>query len=260
MTVTTAPMPASLSDLLISYGFSEVKAELWARFVGEAVAVLEQAAAELRTTEAWEAFGQKRGALSKPRTRKRAAVVERIPIEDAITAELGHIARQLRAALPSGHFLRLQEAAFETEHLVESSARTGRYSRKVDFFIYAQVGDVPPELAIEAKPLLATTDITGRYLADEGIGCFFSEDSVYTQQTVAAMLAYTINGDARPHYNDIGTAMAGFIPTPLAVQPVALPPTTVPVLCSRHDRSTFQLDPVAIIHLEMLFAPDQNPL
>ncbi|MBZ9766163.1 hypothetical protein LB526_05255 [Mesorhizobium sp. CA6] len=260
MTVTTAPLPASLSDLLITYGFSEVKAELWARFVGEAVAILEHAAAELRQTESWEAFGQKRGALSKPRTRKRATVVVRVPLEDAITAELGHIARRLRAALPSGHFLRLQEAAFETEHLVESSARTGRYSRKVDFFIYAQVGDSPPELAIEAKPLLANTDIAGRYLADEGIGCFFSADSVYTQQTVAAMLAYTINEGARPHYGEIRTAIAGFVPKPLAVQPVTLPPTTVQVLCSRHDRSTLQLDPVAIIHLEMLFAPEQNPL
>ena len=69
MTVTTAPIPASLRDLLISYGFSQVKAEQWARFVEEAVTVLEQAAAELRATKSWEAFSKKRGALSKPKTR-----------------------------------------------------------------------------------------------------------------------------------------------------------------------------------------------
>jgi len=252
--------PVSLFDLLVSFGFAEVKAELWARFVGEAIVVLEQAAEELRMTESWEVFGQKRGALSKPRTRKHSSAIERVPIEDAITAELGHIARRLRAALPRGHFLRLQEAVFETEHLVESSTRTGRHSRKVDFFIYSQVGEVPPELAIEAKPLLTSADIAGRYLAEEGIGCFLAADSAYTKQSVAAMLAYTMNGDANPYREDVGVAIAEFTPKPLAFQFVTLPPRSSPVLCSRHDRSLAQLDPVAIVHLEMLFEPEQKPL
>jgi hypothetical protein len=187
-------------------------------------------------------------------------VTVRAPIEDAITAELGHIARRLRAALPSEHFLRLQEAAFETEHLIECSTRTGRHSRKVDFFIYAQVGERPPELAIEAKPLLSSADIVGRYFAEEGIGCFLAADSVYTHQTVAGMLAYTINSDARSCHDDIRAAMSSLIPAPLAFQSVTLPLKEAPILCSRHDRTTLQLDPVSIVHLEMLFEPEQMPL
>lgn len=251
----SVPEPVSLHDLLVSQGFSLVKAELWARFVGEVVAILEQAATELRDTEAWAAFRQKRGALSKPKARRRGAMPERVPIEDALTAELGHIARRLRAALPSGHFLRLQEAAFETEHLVECETRTGRYSRKVDFFIYAQIGEAPPELAIEAKPLLAAADISSRYLAEEGIGCCLTADSVYTHQAVAGMLGYSINGEARSHAGDIQAAIAGFVPAPLASHPITLPIGRGPVLCSTHDRSDVQLDPVAILHFEILFEP-----
>jgi hypothetical protein len=260
VTVTISPQPIPLIAVLIRLGFTEVRAELWSRFVDEAVKILDQAAQELRRADVWTAFGKKRGALSKPKVRKKTAVVARLPIEDAITAELGHIARRLRAALPSGHFLRLQEVVFGTEHLIESETRTGRYSRKVDFFIYSQIGEAPPELAIEAKPLRSVADISGRYLGADGIGCFFSADSVYTEQALAGMLAYTINVETRSHLDEIRQAMTNFLPEPLTMEHVALPSQAFPILCSRHDRRALSLGPVAIVHLEMLFAPDVTPI
>jgi hypothetical protein len=247
-----------LSDLLLGYGFTEVKAELWARFIEAALSVLNEAADELRSPVAWAAFGQKRGALGAPRTRRRQKVVERAPIEDALTAELGHIARRIRAALPAGHFLRLHEVAFEAEHLIESATRTGRHSRKVDFLIYAQAGLDPPELAIEAKPLLTPHDIVNRYLGEEGIGCFFTADSTYSTHPVAAMLAYTVDAAGRGFGSDIRSAVAGYTPQPLSLDD-ALLTTGVAVVCSRHDRAHLALEPVAIMHFELIFQPETMP-
>lgn len=187
--------------------------------------------------------------------------MERVPIEDALTAELGQITRHLRAALPSGHFLRLNEVAFETEHLLESETRTGRHSRKVDFFIYAQAGRAAPELAIEAKPILGAADVRGRYLAEEGIGCFFSTDTPYTQQALAGMLAYTVNIAGQSHRTEIRAAVSALAPVPLSLHDISLSAFgTDAVLCSRHERSALSLDPVAIVHLEMLFQPETTPM
>lgn len=258
--LTSAPSGTTgLPELLTKYGFSAVKAELWARFIEAAVAVLHEAADELRTPDVWKAFGEKRGALGAPKTQRRRSIVERAPLEDALTTELGHIARRLRAAVPVGHFLRLHEVAFEVEHHILSSDRAGRHSRKVDFLIYSLIGLDAPELAIEAKPLLSLGDVTGRYLGDEGIGCFFTPDSTYSTQPVAAMLAYTVDSRGRSYGPEIRSALAAFAPTPLSLDEAMLT-TGSGVACSRHDRTTLNLDPVAILHFELVFAPEATPI
>lgn len=248
-----------LQELLTGYGFSAVKAELWAHFIEAAVAILHEAADELRTPDAWTAFGLKRGALGAPKTRRRRKVVERAPLEDALTTELGHITRRLRAALPAGHFLRLHDVAFEVEHHILSSDRAGRHSRKVDFLIYSQIGLDAPELAIEAKPLLSLGDVTGRYLGEEGIGCFLTTDSTYSTRPVAAMLAYTVDSRGQSYGPEIRSALAAFTPTPLSLDEAMLT-TGSGFACSRHDRTTLNLDPVAILHFELVFAPEATPM
>lgn len=246
----------NFNELLLEYGYSPVKAEIWARFVGEALYLIEVAADKLRETDTWDGFCKKRGALSKPNMHKRLSVTERAPIEDALTAELGHIVRKLRAELPSDHFLRHQEAVFETEHLVEGLNSTGRHSRKVDFFIYAQSGPAAPELAIEAKPLKSAADIERRYLGDDGIGCFFTGDPVYTQESVAVMLAYTMCKSGAPFRDKIFSALEVYKPMPLAVESAKIPPIKDAFPCSRHSRQSLSLEPIAIIHLELRFAPE----
>jgi len=256
----TADPTRPLADALVAYGFTPVGAELWSRFVDEVCLILDGAAAELRSPEAWAAFSSKRGALSVPKVRGRRKATVQTPLEDAITAELGHIARRLRAAVPAGHFLRQHEVAFATEHLVESATRTGRHSRKVDFFIYAQTDEIAPELAIEAKPLLTTGDIASRYLAEEGIGCFFAMDTAYTDQPLAGMLAYTIDALSGSRGAGIRSGVEAMTPTPLTSELVAIAGSVQGRLCSRHDRSALSLGPVAIIHLEMTFAPVEEPV
>lgn len=156
--MNSGPEAVELRELLFQHGFTPVKAELWSEFIENVFAILRAAAQELRQSDNWDAFKQKKGALGKSRSRKRRGVVERIPIEDAITSELGIFARQLRRSLPAGHFLRTNEVEFHVEDLVPSETRAGRHSRKVDFFICAACGPDGPEIAIEAKPLLTEGD------------------------------------------------------------------------------------------------------
>lgn len=251
----TTPLP----ELLTGYGFNPVKAELWAHFIEAAMAIVREAADELRTPGAWTAFCAKRGALGAPQTRRRRKVVERAPLEDALTTELGHITRRLRATVPPGHFLRLHDVVFEVEHHILSSVRAGRHSRKVDFLIHSQIGLDAPALAIEAKPLQSPSDVTGRYLGEEGIGCFLTPDSTYSTRPVAAMLAYTVDSCGRSFGPEIRSALAAFAPTPLSLDEAMLT-TGSRVACSRHDRTTLKLDPVAILHFELLFAPVATPI
>jgi hypothetical protein len=257
--MTSAPVGDELQDLLRGHGFTPVKAELWAEFVVHVTAILRAAAAELRDPEKWAAFKLKRGALGAPRRRARRNVVERVPIEDAITSELGHIARQLRRTVPKGHFLRLNEVEFHVEDPVASPVRAGRHSRKIDFLICAATGIEEPQLPIEAKPLIVEADITRRYLAEEGIGCFFTTDSPYTCGPLGAMLAYTLNRDGRSWRAEIRAAISAYVPPILGVADALIRGDAEPTTFSRHERLALELDPIAILHFEMLFEPEETP-
>lgn len=249
-------MGGELKELLRKHGFTPVKAELWSEFVEHVLAVLRTAADELRRPENWEAFKKKRGALGIPHRRKRQKTIERIPIEDAITSELAIFIRHIRRSLPADHFLRANEVEFHCEDLVPSDTRSGRHSRKVDFFVYAASGIGGPEFAIEAKPLLDQADITKRYLGEEGIGCFFTSDSPYTHSPLGGMLAYTINSTRRSWHTEVRAAVSAYVPVPMQIENVRMAGEPSPLICSRHQRSALSLEPIAILHLEMIFEPE----
>ncbi|WP_145973720.1 hypothetical protein [Limimaricola cinnabarinus] len=216
-----------------------------------------QAADELKSTKTWSEFCQKRGALSTPKTKSKKGSIIQIPIEDAITTELGHIVRRLRRQLPASHMLRAHEAVFEVEHQIEDSQRTGRNSKKADFLFYSQIGDGAPEIAIEAKPLTTKGDIDNRYLAGEGMGCFFTTDSPYSRAPVAGMLAYTIDFGSGSYKADIDNALGIYLPTPLHVCDVSFKfgSHVSPITYSQHDRAALNLSPVSMLHFEMVFGP-----
>lgn len=256
--MTSAPVGQDLRELLRGHGFTPVKAELWAKFVAHVTALLQAAAAELRSPAKWDKFKLKRGALGAPRRRARRKVVERVPIEDALTSELAHIIRHLRRTVPKGHFLRLNEVEFHVEDLVDSPTRAGRYSRKIDFRIYSATGIDEPDLAIEAKPLAAEADIAGRYLAEEGIGCFFTPDSPYTRGPLGAMLAYTLSRDRCSWSAEIRAAVSAYTPPVLEVADALIPGASETITFSRHERSALGLEPIAILHLNMHFEPEET--
>lgn len=249
-------MAVNLSDLLQQNGFGQIKAELWSQFVGHVFAVFRAAAKELRHPSNWDAFKRKRGALGVRRARRRRKTIERIPVEDALTSELAHFIRHIRRSLPTGHFLRLNEVEFHVEDLVQSDSRAGRYSRKIDFRVFASSGLEGPEIAIEAKPLLNKADISGRYLAEEGIGCFFTPDSPYALQGLGAMLAYTINKDGRSWRSELQAAIQAYTPAASQIADVIVTGEPGPIICSCHERAKLRLDPLGILHFEILFEPD----
>jgi hypothetical protein len=243
-----------LTVLLRRHGFSPVKAELWSEFVQHVVQTFTKAADELTRTSNWDRFKEKRGALGKPR--KRGGASRRIPIEDAITSELAIVIKQIRRSLPASHFLRMNEVAFHVEDPVPSDERAGRHSRKVDFCVWSATGPDAPELAVEAKPLVTQADITNRYLADEGLGCFLTADSPYTTGPLGAMLAYTISAVPFSWQVEIVAAINSLAPSPLEVESAVLVSKSRTVPVSRHARPAAGLEPIAILHLEMLFPPD----
>lgn len=239
-----------LEKVFRDQGFSIVKAEIWAQFVRHVFQVYWQATNMLLTPQNWDAFKVKRGALSKPK-KARGKVIQ-IPIEDALTSEIGHFAKQLRSGLPTDHFLRLHDVNFECEALIYSDNRAGRYSRTADFRVSAQTGGTQaPGIVIEAKPLITNGDIASRYMAEEGLGCFFCADSVYTKGPLGAMFAYTVTNTNASLRNDLHLAVTSHLPTPKSVTKVHLNSSDW-ATCSAHTRD-HGLEPILIVHVERMF-------
>lgn len=248
--MSSLPESLSLKSMLRARGFSSIKAQVWAEFIHHVLSLYWQATDQLLEPNNWAEFKEKLGALGKPKRRGQQTV--QCPIEDAITSEIGYRAEVLRKDLPSGHFLRKHEVSFTYEALVYSEKRAGRYSKKVDFRVFSSLSQSAPEIAIEAKPIETPADIVARYLADEGIGCFFRLDSSYTAGPLGAMLAYTMNSDGRSMLSEISKALSSSQPKPLRVDKVSVSGSG-DVDCSHHDRSQYQLPPISILHLERSF-------
>lgn len=254
----TAGEAVELHEHLLRLGFNPVKAQLWSEFLKHVLAIFRTAEAELRRPDNWDEFKKRRGALGKRYVRRRQKVTIRYPNEDAITTELGHIVQTLRRRLPHGHFLRANEVEFHVERPVRSASRAGRHSRKVDFFIFAASGISAPELAVEAKSVRTHSDITKRYLGNEGIGCFLESDSPYSRAPIGSMLAYSLADLLGSWRDEIRTGLAvGCYPASW-LQCVQVEGERVPALVSSHDRSALGLEPIAIIHMEMNFDADMK--
>ena len=238
--------------LLREQGFSPVKAELWAEFICQVLAIYWKAADQLITPSYWEKFKTKRGALGKAKRKKDQFVS--VPLEDAITSEIGALADELRCNLEPEHFLRKHDVQFKYEALVYSDVRAGRHSKKIDLEVVSAYPDAP-RLAIEAKPLKSTADIQKRYLASEGLGCFFTSDSPYSDGPVGAMLAYTICGDNRSMREHVLAALKEYKPAVLGIHRISIN-NLCDIDCSHHDRSACGLMPITILHLERIFPLD----
>ena len=248
-------MGSDLKALLRLQGFSPLKAERWSNFVQHVLAVFRSAAEELRRPENWEKFKRKQGALGAPRERKRQKAIVRAPIEDAITSELILYVRDAYRMIPPRHFLRENNVHFVAEHPVPSDIRAGRYSLKADFFVSMAASQNEPELTIEAKPLRSKADIKRLYLADKGIGCFLEEEP-YTDQPLGAMLSYTISDGGQSLRAEVRTALSAYQPKALHLADAMISGEPAPIPLSRHERRKPGLNPISILHLEMIFAPD----
>lgn len=240
----------ALKGLFAERGFSVLKAQIWAEFLQYVLQIYWEAAAELLQPANWAEFKNKLGALGKPKKVAGSTLVQ-VPIEDAITSEIGHRAQLIRQKLPSNHFLRKHDVKLEFEALLPSLERAGRHSKKADFRAISQYPNAP-EIAIEAKPLTAKSDIPSKYLAADGMGCFFASDSAYTTGPIGAMLAYSMTIDGTSMRGAISKALSAYEPKPTRLHKVTITSPGV-VDCSQHDRAQWGLQPITILHLELQF-------
>lgn len=250
------PSKSNLKTFLLDHGFSAIDAEKWAEFARQVLAIYWRAADKLLQPEYWEAFKQKNGALGVPK-KKRSGEVVRMPIEDAITSEIGHFADELRSSLEADHFLRKHDVQFRYEGLVYDEKRSGRYSKKVDFSARSAYPDAPT-LMIEAKPLRSKSDIQNCYFGTDGMGCFLTDDSPYTKGPLGAMLAYTITNTNSSMRTLVHAGLQSYKPAAITIASVMLDDETI-IDCSHHDRKFLNLVPITILHLERKFPFDILP-
>ncbi len=247
-------MQASLEQLLLDKKFPPVAIELWSNFVQHVLTMYWKAIDELLTPARWEEFKQAKGALGTEKKHKGQMV--RIPTEDGITAAIGGLTNELYKALPIEHFLRVNSVKFEIEVPVYSNKRTGRHSKRIDLRAVAMSVNAP-SIAIEAKPILSANDIEKRYLGEEGIGCFFTDDSPYTTGKLGGMFAYTINSTKNSMMGSIDSAVKKYKPNAESIGNVKV--NNVDILWSHHDRAKHKLQPITILHLERIFPEDILP-
>jgi hypothetical protein len=243
-----------LKKILIGRGFHSIKAKIWSEFVSSALALYWQAVDILTEPARWSEFENKVGAMGKPRQNGSIKGIQ-FAIEDAITSEIGFIVQDLRGNLPIDHILRKYEAQFLFESPVESDEKAGRYLSRVDHLVRSCMRD-GPELAIEAKPLISPSDVTGRYLADDGIGCFLRPESTYSKGPLGAMWAYSMGPDADSFREDIIAGLRKYKPTISQLdQVVGLYSSSQnkEIDCSLHDRTAIGLVPITLLHLECSF-------
>jgi len=241
-------MQASIEQLLLDKNFSPVAIELWSNFVQHVLAMYWAAIDELLLPDRWEEFKNKKGALGTEK--KLGGRVIKIPTEDGITTEIGGITNELFKALPLGHFLRENSVKFEFEVPVNGDRRAGRHSKKIDLRAIAMFSGAP-SIAIEAKPIRTTSDIEKRYLGQEGIGCFFTDDSPYTTGKLGGMFAYTINATKDSMMESIDIAVRNYAPNKSNTGNIKV--NDVKILWSHHDRGQYKLPSITILHLERVF-------
>ena len=251
----TGQQNIELKEWFHKCGFLPARAEIWAEFISQALEIYWLAADQLLEPSYWAKFLKKQGALSVPKRRKKQVI--QIPIEDAITSEIGLLVAEISRNLASDHILRRYQAQFTFEVLVPSKTRAGRYSKTVDFRVLSNFPN-SPELAMEAKPLSSIADIKGRYFANEGMGCFFTTDSPYTKGPLGAMWAYTINETLGSMQEEILAELKLQNPAAKHIQRVAAVGFQE-FDCSFHERTEWNLQPISILHLERTF-PVHKPV
>lgn len=244
---------SDLKTFLRDRGLSIVAAEIWAEFARQVIAIYWQATDRLLQPANWDAFKKKSGALGAP-TKGQRNQGYRAPIEDAITSEIGHFADECFMNLDADHFLRRHSVQLAYEALIYNDKRAGRHSKKADFRARSAFPGAP-SLAIEAKPLRNKSDVQNRYFAEDGMGCFFTDDSPYEKGPLGAMFAYTITNTSTSMRELIRDGIETYKPIALTVAAVD-EGNGINIDCSHHDRSTWNLVPITILHLERMFPVD----
>lgn len=207
-----------------------MEADLWGEFIAGALELLDDGHSLLRTPDEWVSFLK---GCHGPQ-----------PTEPEITSGLGDRMRRLRneSALESKRD-RLQ-VSYESptpgdeRHGIRKSKADFRFEKKFD-------AGVAVAFVVEAKPLRVPSDVTRRYMAEEGMGCFIDRQPPYSRDLAAGMVGYAL-GKEQDWLETLDTYLTTADASSRKAK-VHVTPKRV-ALVSDHPRSALGLIPVTVIH------------
>ena len=174
----------SLEKWLIDRGYTPQQAELWCEFISDSFDLLHDGHDLLCESVEWAAF------LAGCHTGK--------PTEPEITSGLGDRMKRLQSEAP-------MESNRDRLHVGYEVATMGDHSHgirktKSDFEIRRKFeAGYTASFVIEAKPLNIPSDLSNRYLGDEGIGCFLEKNPPYSRDNIVGMIGYAFKDYAKWH-------------------------------------------------------------
>lgn len=225
----------SLEEWLIDRGLTPQEADLWADFIADALDLIADGHALLRDAFEWKLF--------------LTGCAKSVPTEPEITSGLGDRMRRLWIDAPIDSSRHRIQVSYESptpgdeRHGIRKSRADFRFEKKFEVGYAA-------EFVVEAKPLRTARDISGRYMAADGLGCFVSRSPPYSREFAAGMLGYAY---AQP------STWIPALATLLALGATATRsghvqlPRGRPALVSDHPRAGLELAPITVLHAVLNF-------
>jgi len=220
----------SLEEWLIDRGLTPQEADLWADFIADALDLIDDGHALLRESSEWSSF---LGGCVKP-----------IPTEPEITSGLGDRMRRLRNEAPIDSGRDRIQISYESP--TPGDERHGTRKSKADFRLEKKFeAGFAAEFVVEAKPLRTPADITSRYMALDGLGCFLERSPPYSREFAVGMLGYA--------YHQSSTWISA-LTTSLSSETSAIRSGQIQMargrsaLVSDHPRTVLKLEPVTVQH------------
>ncbi|MBI1207486.1 MAG: hypothetical protein GC191_09400 [Azospirillum sp.] len=236
--------PVSLATWLVARGLNPQQARLWLKFIVSAYQLMLDAHSLLLTPEEWNSF------LTGCPTRH--------PTEPDLTSGIGDRMERLWVDAPLGSERNKLRTSYEKP--TPGDQHHGKHKTKADFCFQLKYGaGACLTIAVEAKPLRRPADISRKYLADSGLGCFVSRNPPYTRDPVGWMVGYILQSQLEVTWQEtltssladwpgVGTKRFGLIDR--------LDGKCAEVLASDHDRTAIAIaDDITILHLLLDFRP-----
>ena len=203
-----------MDSRVLSEGVS-AEEDLWARFLENAIGGLREAARRIGCTDLRPHYEARNGWFGKARKGHGGS---RIPKEEAISQALVEVLKKIRSEQIiegwPGVGIDLTKMEFQSEVPRRVDDSIGPKAQPTDIMIAIVHDEI--DFRIEAKSVLNSSDVSGEYLGECGLGRFDDVRSPYTTERFGGMLAYVVNEDAVRWQTRIGQALRNAQP-PLTV-------------------------------------------
>jgi hypothetical protein len=229
----------SLVQWLTDRGLPLQRAVLWAEFVSDALELVKDAHALLRTPDEWGSFV--------------AGCRVSVPTEPELTSGLGDRMRRLWEEADQGS---ARDRVFPTyERPIPGDHSHGIRKPKADFWFERKFeAGYCAAFLVEAKRLSGPSDIGRKYLAAGGLGCFVLRSPPYTRDIMGGMIGYAHKVPTPNWHERVRTEITVPPCAALRVDYVGLNPVGLKTLASDHERGAIgMLEQVTVLHVMLEF-------